>query len=117
MAIGMVIGLFFVIKANYHASITLTQDGSHYLLSLNKDVSFLNKALLRKFILSIPGQSTVTIDASQAKFIDHDILETIEDFLATAPDDNIIVEVIDLHGKDKIKKHEAVIVLNDRAKA
>ena len=117
MAIGMVIGLFFVIKANYHAAITLTQDGSHYLLSLNKDVSFLNKALLRKFILSIPGQSTVTIDASKAKFIDHDILETIEDFLATAPDDNIIVEVIDLHGKDKIKKHEAVIVLNGRAKA
>ena len=28
MAIGMVIGLFFVIKANYHAAITLTQDGS-----------------------------------------------------------------------------------------
>jgi MFS superfamily sulfate permease-like transporter len=117
MAIGMVIGLFFVIKANYHAAITLTQDGTHYLLSLNKDVSFLNKALLRKFILSIPGQSTVTIDASKAKFIDHDILETIEDFLATAPDDNIIVEVIDLHGKEKIQKHEAVVVLNGRAKA
>ena len=47
MAIGMVIGLFFVIKANYHAAITLIQDGSHYLLALNKDVSFLNKALLR----------------------------------------------------------------------
>jgi MFS superfamily sulfate permease-like transporter len=117
MAIGMVIGLFFVIKANYHASITLTQDGSHYLLALNKDVSFLNKALLRKFILSIPGESKVTIDASKAKFIDHDIMETIEDFLATAPDDNITVEVIDLHGKEKIQKHETVVVLNSRAKA
>ncbi|MDD2660931.1 MAG: SulP family inorganic anion transporter [Methylococcales bacterium] len=115
MAIGMVIGLFFVIKANYHAAITLIQDGSHYLLALNKDVSFLNKALLRKFILSIPGQSTVTIDASKAKFIDQDILETIEDFLATAPDDNIIVKAIDLHGKEKIKKHEALVILNGRA--
>jgi MFS superfamily sulfate permease-like transporter len=115
MAIGMVIGLFFVIKANYHAAITLTQDGSHYLLSLNKDVSFLNKALLRKFILSIPGQSTVTIDASKAKFIDHDILETIENFLATAPDDNITVETIELHGKEKIKEHQAIVILNDRS--
>ncbi|MEY3761001.1 MAG: hypothetical protein RIR39_2492 [Pseudomonadota bacterium] len=115
MAIGMVIGLFFVIKANYHAAITLIQDGSHYLLALNKDVSFLNKALLRKFILSIPGQSTVTIDASKAKFIDHDILETIEDFLATAPDDKIIITAIDLHGKEKIKKHEALVILNGRA--
>ena len=115
MAIGMVIGLFFVIRANYHAAITLIQDGSHYLLSLNKDVSFLNKALLRKFILSIPEQSTVTIDASKAKFIDHDIMETIEDFLAAAPDDNIKVEVIELHGKENIKKHEAMVILNDRA--
>jgi MFS superfamily sulfate permease-like transporter len=115
MAIGMVIGLFFVIKANYHAAITLTQDGSYYLLSLNKDVSFLNKALLRKFILSIPEQSTVTIDASKAKFIDHDIFETIEDFLATAPDDDITVELIELHGKEQIKKHDAMVILNDRA--
>ena len=114
MAIGMVIGLFFVIKANYHAAITLTQVGSHYLLSLNKDVSFLNKALLRKFILSIPEQSTVTIVASKATFIDHDILETIEDFLAAAPDDNITVETIDLHGKEKIQKHETVVISNGR---
>jgi len=117
MAIGMVIGLFFVIKANYHAAITLIQDGSHYVLSFNKDVSFLNKALLRKFILRIEANSSVTIDASKAKFIDHDILETVEDFLATAPDDNITVEVIDLYGKESIKKHESLVVLNDRAKS
>lgn len=114
MAIGMVIGLFFVIKANYSAAITLIQDGSHYVLSFNKDVSFLNKALLRKFILRIEANSSVVIDASKAKFIDHDILETVEDFLATAPDDNITVEVIDLYGKEKIKKHESLVVLNNR---
>ncbi len=114
MAIGMVIGLFFVIKANYSAAITLTQDGSHYVLAFNKDVSFLNKALLRKLILRIGENSTVTIDASKAKFIDHDILETVESFLATAPDDNIQVEVTDLYGKEKIKPHQSVIVLNDQ---
>jgi MFS superfamily sulfate permease-like transporter len=113
MAIGMVIGLFFVMKANYHAAITLTQVGPHYLLSLNKDVSFLNKALLRKFILSIPEHSTVTIAASKATFIDHDILETIEDFLASAPDDHITVNTIDLYGKEKIKKHEDSVVLDE----
>ncbi|MGZ5052186.1 MAG: SulP family inorganic anion transporter [Methylobacter sp.] len=114
MAIGLGFGLFFVIKANYSAAITLVEDGTHYVLSLNKDVSFLNKALLRKFILRIQADSTVTIDASKATFIDHDILETIEDFLATAPDDNINVEVIDLYGKEKIKKHQSLVVLNAR---
>jgi MFS superfamily sulfate permease-like transporter len=116
MAIGMAVGLIFVIIANYHAAITLTQDGSHYVISLNKDVSFLNKALLRKFILGIEADSTVVIDASKAGFIDPDIVETIESFLTTAPDDNIKVQLIDLHGKEKIKKHEAHVVLNGRRK-
>ncbi len=111
ITIGMAIGLFFVIKANYHAAITLIQQGQHYTLSLNKDVSFLNKALLRKLILRIPENSTVVIDASQAKFIDHDILETLQDFLETAPDDQITVEVIDLYGKENIPKHETILIL------
>jgi MFS superfamily sulfate permease-like transporter len=115
IAIGLAIGLTFVIRANYHASITLTQNGSHYQLVFHKDVSFLNKALLRKFILHIKANSTVVIDASKAQFIDHDILETVEDFMSTAPDDNISVEAIDLYGKETIKKdHQSLIVLNER---
>jgi MFS superfamily sulfate permease-like transporter len=117
MAIGMAIGMFFVIRANYHAAITLTQDDSNYEISLNKDVSFLNKALLRKFISRIPENSKVTIDASKAQFIDHDILETIEDFLATAPDDNISVAVIDVDGKEKIRNHPPIIVINRNPEA
>ena len=94
MVIGMTIGLFFVIKANYHAAIMMTKTDSHYLISFNKDVSFLNKALLRKFILQIEENSTVTIDATKTNFVDHDILEVIENFLDAAADDNIKVELI-----------------------
>jgi MFS superfamily sulfate permease-like transporter len=115
IAIGLVFGLMFVLRANYHTAITLTQDGTHYVLAFNTDVSFLNKALLRKFILHIQENSTVVIDASKAKFIDHDILETVEDFLLAAPDDDISVEVIDLYGKEKINKdHKSIIVLQER---
>ncbi|WP_305908889.1 SulP family inorganic anion transporter [Methylomarinum sp. Ch1-1] len=94
--IGIVVGLYFVIRAHYHASITLHQEGSHYSLSLNKDVSFLNKPLLRRQLLQIDENSTVTIDASKAQFIDHDIMETLQDFLKTAPDDNIVVETVEM---------------------
>ena len=115
IAIGMAVGLIFVMRANYHAAITLTQNGSHYVLAFHKDVSFLNKALLRKFILHIQENSTVVIDASQAKFIDHDILETVEDFIETAPDDNIRVEIIDLYGKENLDEdHQPLIVLEER---
>lgn len=112
MAIGMVIGLFFVIRANYHAAITLTQKGNQYTIMLNKDVSFLNKALLRKIILMIPENSKVVIDAQKAQFIDHDILETMEDFIASAPDSGITIETIDTHGKQHIKEHQHLVVLD-----
>lgn len=102
--IGMAIGLYFVIRANYHASITLHKKDQHYTLSLNKDVSFLNKALLRQLLDKITENSRVTIDATKATFIDHDILETIDDFLETAQEENISVELIDVKGKQAIKK-------------
>ncbi len=114
MALGMAIGLFFVIKTNYHAAITLIQDGSHYTLLLNKDVSFLNKALLRRFILMIEGGSRVTIDASMAKFIDRDIVETLHDFIASAADSGIEVETVGLDGKEQIPVHQSLVVVNRR---
>jgi hypothetical protein len=91
----------------------MVKKDNHYDIALNKDVSFLNKALLRKFILMIAENSTVTIDTRKAQFIDHDILETIEDFIASAPDSNITVETIDLFGKEKIKEHQELVILDE----
>jgi MFS superfamily sulfate permease-like transporter len=93
IAIGMAIGLLFVLKTNFSRSISLTQHGSSYLLRLNKDVSFLNKAYLRKLLASIVNDSHVTIDGRRATFVDQDILETIGDFLQEAPDRRIVVVV------------------------
>jgi len=81
IAIGMAIGLIFVLRANFHRSISLVRHESSYLLRLNKDVSFLNKAYLRKLLDSIVPGSDVTIDGKRAAFIDQDILETLSDFV------------------------------------
>ncbi|QPK62225.1 SulP family inorganic anion transporter [Methylomonas sp. LL1] len=93
IVIGMGVGIFFVLRANFHEAMTLTQHGPHYLLRLHKDVSFLNKALLRKHLSSIPEDSELLIDGNKALFIDQDILETIADFMLAAPDNNISVEI------------------------
>jgi MFS superfamily sulfate permease-like transporter len=93
IAIGMACGFFFVLKGNFHAAITLTQHGPHYLLRLHKDVSFLNKALLRKCLDEVPNDCELSIDGTKAQFIDLDIMETIADFLQAAPDRNVIVEI------------------------
>jgi len=90
--IGIFVGLFFVIRANYHSSITMFQEGSIYTIQFNKDVSFLNKALLRSLLLHIDENSTLLIDCSRSQFVDYDIMETVNDFIKAAPDDNIVVE-------------------------
>ncbi|MDQ7089309.1 MAG: SulP family inorganic anion transporter [Methylococcales bacterium] len=94
--IGIGFGIFFVIKSNYHESITLHHEENNYTLTMHKDVSFLNKALLRRLLNEINENSTVIIDASKAKFIDFDIQETLVNYLKTAPDDNIVIEVFGL---------------------
>lgn len=91
--IGVIIGLLFVIKNNYHAAFTLTKKDTSYLLRLNKDVSFVNKAPLRNLLRKINPGSYVLIDGTRASFIDKDILETINDFVRAGNDDGISVEL------------------------
>lgn len=98
MAVGMAVGLYFVIRANFHAAISLTQDGKNYLIRLQKDVSFLNKALLRSYLERIEENGYVIIDGARAQFIDQDILETLQDFVKAAEDDNITVELKSIKG-------------------
>jgi MFS superfamily sulfate permease-like transporter len=98
MGIGMAVGLFFVLRANYHAAFTLTRDGKNYLLRLQKDVSFLNKSPLRNLLAEIEDGSSLVIDGKRASFIDQDIMETLEDFIKAASENNIHVELKDVRG-------------------
>ncbi|MGQ0446105.1 MAG: SulP family inorganic anion transporter [Beijerinckiaceae bacterium] len=93
IVIGLAVGVFFVLRANYHAAITLTKDGKNYLLRLQKDVSFLNKARLRDYLARVEENGYLIVDGTRAFFIDQDILETLEDFVKSASDDGIRVEL------------------------
>jgi MFS superfamily sulfate permease-like transporter len=91
--IGILVGVFFVLKTNFRSAIMVVNDGDNFLLKFTKDVSFLNKASLRKAFESIPNNSSLIIDGSNAQFIDQDIIATVEDFKLSAPTKNIAVEV------------------------
>lgn len=84
IAIGMVIGLIFVIKTNFHAAVRLTEHDGNYLLRLHKDVSFLNKAILIRKLAKIPDGTNVIIDVKRSQFIDADIKEVLTNYIATA---------------------------------
>ena len=89
----MVIGLFFVIKTNFHRAVLVTERKGNYLVKLQKDVSFLNKAPLIKELSQIPEGSNVVLNASMARFIDHDIQEVLNDFIATVESKNITLSI------------------------
>ncbi|MFA0964218.1 SulP family inorganic anion transporter [Roseivirga sp. BDSF3-8] len=93
IAIGMVVGFFFVMKSNYHSAITVARHNNNYLLRLKKDVSFLNKIELRTILREIPAGSHVLIDGTRAKFVDSDIQETLKEFTETASMKDITVEL------------------------
>lgn len=91
--IGIVLGLLFLLKTNFHQALFSVNENGNYLIRLQKDVSFLNKALIRKVFREIPDGSYVIIDGARSTFIDHDILETIDDFRQSAITRNITVEL------------------------
>ena len=93
IGIGMVVGLFFVMKTNFQRSVTVTELNGNYLVKLQKDVSFLNKAPLMKELTQIPEGSNVILNASKAVFIDHDIQEVLNDFIASAHSKNITITI------------------------
>ncbi|MCS7042470.1 MAG: SulP family inorganic anion transporter [Bryobacteraceae bacterium] len=91
--IGFLVGVFFVIRTNHHAAITVVEQDRHYLVRFNKDASFVNKNALRSILRRIPQKSHVIIDATRALYIDRDIREIVDDYLALAPYQQVTVEL------------------------
>ncbi len=91
--IGIVVGLFFVIRSNFRSSVFVVNDRNNFLFRLRKDVSFLNKPIIKYKLEEVPENAFVLIDASRADFIDKDVVEVIEDFIQHAHLKNITVEL------------------------
>jgi MFS superfamily sulfate permease-like transporter len=93
IGIGIATGLIFVLKTNFHKALFTVNEENNYLIRLNKDVSFLNKTVLRETFRDIPDGSFVIIDGSRSAFIDQDILELISDFRESAQNRKIEIEL------------------------
>jgi MFS superfamily sulfate permease-like transporter len=91
--IGCVVGLFFVMRSNFKSAVFVVNDNKNYLFRLRKDVSFLNKPIIKNKLEQVPEDSFVLIDAARADFIDKDVIEVIEDFMKRAHLKNINVEL------------------------
>lgn len=91
--VGICVGLVFVIRANFKTSVFIVNDNNQFLFRMRKDVSFLNKPIIKRKLEEVPQNASVLIDLSRADFVDKDVVEVIEDFGKHAALKNIRVDI------------------------
>jgi len=107
VGIGMIISIFYLLRNNiripyyYKRSVFETKDVIH--LELAQEVSFLNKASIKKTLESLPEGSSVILNASNTEYIDYDVLEIIKEFqLTKAPDKEIKMSMVGFKNSYKL---------------
>lgn len=101
IGLGLVVAIFIILRNNFKIAYTIEKeniDGQDKTrITLSEDVTFLNKASIQQKLAEIPDNTNVEIDASNNRFIHHDVIEIIEDFKIGAVARNINVIVVDLY--------------------
>jgi carbonic anhydrase len=98
--IGLAASVFYLLRSNFRNPFSVEQYRLHIgdvvKMELPNQVSFLNKATIKTTLAGIPNGSKVLIDASKADYVDNDVLETIEEFRATAAERDVRLNVVGL---------------------
>jgi MFS superfamily sulfate permease-like transporter len=100
IAVGMAVAIFFILLRHYRTPFFVHEEGTgdsrKLTITLVEDVSFLHKAGLAMVLRNLEDHTTVTIDGQNARRIDDDVIDVLEDFKATVAERNLQVEVIGL---------------------
>ncbi len=97
--IGMTVAIIFILYNNF--KIPFKKESStglkDFKIELAQEVTFLNKASIRKTLDEIPNGSNVEIDTSKTFYMHNDIYEILEDFKIQAQERNIKLTLVDLY--------------------
>ena len=106
IGLGLVVGIFVILIQNYKNSHYFQKenegDNVHNKITFAEEVTFFNKGAIMKQLDQLPNDSFLKLDLSNSKFIDHDIIDILEDFVDKAKAKNIQVE---LHLGEKLIKN------------
>lgn len=107
VCIGLAVGAFFIVRANFKSGINFVQDGNNYLIRFKQDMSFIHKYELKRFLEKIPENANLLIDISKINFIDLDNAEIINDFIESSDYKGIRVSV------KRTDKGSSSIIINE----
>ncbi|MCH2184613.1 SulP family inorganic anion transporter, partial [Myxococcota bacterium] len=100
IGLGMLAAIFAILRSHYLNShfmqVLETEEGGRrrFVIELAEQVTFLNRAAILRALKEIPDGSAVAIEESRSLFVDHDVMEIIEDFEQNAASRDIHVERI-----------------------
>ena len=117
--IGLFVSIFYILKSNFKNPFVLQNEVLHFnetlRLELPNQVSFLNKASIKDTLWSVPKGSKVIIDASNTDYIDHDVIEDIEEFKSTISiERDIKLNIIGLKDQYQLKDHIQFVNVLDK---
>lgn len=103
IGLGLAVGIVVILIKSYQNSHFLhieekEIDNNRIKMTLAEEVTFFNKGAILKELDAIPENSTLIIDMSKTKYLDHDIIEIIQDFLGKANERNIKLVVTSERG-------------------
>jgi MFS superfamily sulfate permease-like transporter len=114
VAIGMLVGVFYILRNNlrnvYFYKIEKNADKKVITIKLAQEVSFLNKAAIQKVLMNIPKESDVIIDGTDARYIDKDVLEIIDNFKHNAYSKATIVKLVNIKDHYEIPPLKEVVL-------
>jgi MFS superfamily sulfate permease-like transporter len=100
VCIGLVVGVFYILKANLESAYFYhnepSQDPNTVHIKLSEHVSFLNKASIVTTLDRIPAGKHVIVDGTDSSYIDYDVLEAIQNYRTTASERDIKLELRDI---------------------
>ena len=123
VGVGLFISVVYILLGNmkraYYYSREELEDADKVTIRLAEEVSFLNKAAIKKTLKNIKPNTHVTIDATNTSYIATDVLELIQDFAnIRANEENINVALIGFKTSYKDyenDKHSHIIIEHKKA--
>ena len=99
LAIGIVVILIKSFQNSHFLHIEDKSNGKHKIkMTLAEEVTFFNKGAILKELDSLPIDTFLELDVRQTRYLDHDIIEILEDFAFKAKVRNIDIKIISERG-------------------
>jgi MFS superfamily sulfate permease-like transporter len=87
--VGLFAALVFYVVQIFNSSVRIMKDDHRMVIKFGKDVSFLNKGIIRRNLLSVKENMRLYIDATNSEYIDREIVEVVNEFIRHAAENGI----------------------------